>query len=227
MSLQRILFFLELLPGLIIGLTVHEAAHALSAKWLGDRNAERMGRISLNPFKHLSPLGTAALFFIGFGWAKPVMVNIYNFKRPKLYYFLSSIAGPISNLLLCAISLGILYLLPDRHVANDGSGLKGVIAHGNIYQQINYFFGIVPIVTRFLCGSIFFINAILAVVNLIPIPPLDGSKIWPCVIPKMKPTVSGKWSNIWLIVLLVVMFSGTLDKILGPIIGFLAGLLPK
>jgi hypothetical protein len=107
---------LFLLPGLIIGLTVHEAAHAISAKWLGDRNAERMGRISLNPFKHLSPLGTVALFFIHFGWGKPVIVNLYNFKRPKLYYFLSSIAGPVSNLLLCAISLGILYLKQHRYI---------------------------------------------------------------------------------------------------------------
>src|SRR5512140_200166 len=113
MSLTAALF---LLPGLIIGLTVHEAAHALSAKWLGDRNPERMGRISLNPFKHLSPLGTLALFVVGFGWGKPVVVNLYNFKRPKLYYFLSSIAGPISNLLLCGLSLEILYLKPHRYI---------------------------------------------------------------------------------------------------------------
>ena len=189
-------FALLLLPGLIIGLTVHEAAHALSAKWLGDRNAERMGRISLNPFRHLSLLGTLALFVIGFGWAKPVIVNLYNIKRPKLYYFLSSIAGPISNLLLVAISLGILYLRPNKYIA-------------------------------FICLSVFLINAILAVVNLLPIPPLDGSKIWPCLIPKMKPTVSGKWSSIWLIVLLVVLFSGAMDKILGPTLGFLTQLLPK
>ena len=72
---------LLLLPGLIIGLTFHEAAHAITAKWLGDRTSERMGRISLNPFRHLSPLGTLALFFIGFGWGRPVIVNLYNFKK--------------------------------------------------------------------------------------------------------------------------------------------------
>jgi Zn-dependent protease len=193
MSLKYALF---LLPGLIIGLTVHEAAHALSAKWLGDRNAERMGRISLNPFKHLSLLGTLALFVIGFGWAKPVMVNLYNFKRPKLYYFLSSIAGPISNLLLVAISIGILDLRPPRYIAT-------------------------------VCASLFLMNTILAVVNLLPIPPLDGWKIWPCLIPKMRPTVSGKWSSIWLVVLLVVFFSGGLNKILDMTFEFLAQLLPK
>jgi Zn-dependent protease len=196
MNLQRLIFFLELLPGLIIGLTVHEAAHALSAKWLGDRNAERMGRVSLNPFKHLSPLGTAALFVIGFGWGKPVIVNLYNFERPKLYYFLSSIAGPISNLLLCAISLGVLYLRPPWYIV-------------------------------FLCKSIFYINAILAVVNLLPIPPLDGSKIWPCVIPRMKPTFTGKWSLIWLVAVFILLRSGVLDDFFRQIDGFLTGLLPK
>ena len=186
---------LFLLPGLIVGLTVHEAAHAITAKWLGDSSAERMGRVSLNPLRHLSPLGTVALFVVGFGWGKPVVVNVYNFKRPKFYYLLSSLAGPASNLILCAFSLGILYLRPHRIIV-------------------------------FVCTSIFFINAILAVINLLPIPPLDGSKIWPCIIPGMKPTVSGKWTRVWMVVLLVCLFSGVIDKILGPVLGFLTSLLP-
>jgi Zn-dependent protease len=192
MSWQRALF---LLPGLIIGLTIHEAAHAITAKWLGDRNPERMGRISLNPFRHLSPLGTLALFVLGFGWGKPVIVNLYNFKRPKLYYFLSSIAGPVSNLVLCAFSLGILYLRP-------------------------------PWTVKFICTSIFYINAILAVINLLPIPPLDGSKIWPCIIPGLKPTVSAKWTKVWMAVLLICLFTGVIDKILGPALDLLTSLLP-
>ena len=192
MDWQRALF---LLPGLIVGLTVHEAAHAITAKWLGDDTAERMGRVSLNPLRHLSPLGTLALFALGFGWGKPVVINIYNFDKPKLYYLLSSLAGPASNVLLCAVSLAILYLHP-------------------------------PWTIEFVCTSIFFINAILAVINLLPIPPLDGSKIWPCIIPGMKPTVSGKWAKIWLVVLLVFLFSGVIGKILGPVLVFLTSLLP-
>ena len=192
MDWQRALF---LLPGLIVGLTVHEAAHAITAKWLGDDTAERMGRVSLNPLRHLSPLGTLALFALGFGWGKPVVINIYNFEKPKLYYLLSSLAGPASNVLLCAVSLAILYLHP----------------HWTI---------------EFVCTSIFFINAILAVINLLPIPPLDGSKIWPCIIPGMKPTVSGKWAKIWLVVLLVILFSGVIGKILGPVLVFLTSLMP-
>ena len=187
---------LLLLPGLVIGLTVHEAAHAITAKWLGDRTAERMGRVSLNPFRHLSPLGTLALFFFGFGWGKPVIVNLYNFKRPKLYYLLSSLAGPAANVLLCGISLGILYLHPHPLIG-------------------------------FLCTSIFLINAILACINLLPIPPLDGSKIWPCLIPGMRPAVSGKWNMVWMAVLLVALWTGTISKILGPILEFLMGMLPN
>lgn len=192
MNLRIALLFL---PGLVVGLTIHEAAHAITAKWLGDRNPERMGRISLNPLRHLSPLGTVALFILGFGWGKPVEVNLYNFKRPKLYYFLSSIAGPVSNLILCGISLGILYLRPHPVV--------GII-----------------------CISIFFVNAILALINLLPIPPLDGSKIWPCIVPGMRPTVSEEWSKVWLLVLLVCLFTGVIDKILGPALGLLRSLLP-
>ena len=192
MNLKAALF---LLPGLVLGITVHEAAHAITAKWLGDRTAERMGRVSLNPLRHLSLLGTLVLFVLGFGWGKPVVINLYNFKRPKFYYLLSSLAGPASNVILCVLSLGILYL--------------------RVHWLIN-----------FVCMSIFFINAILAVINLLPIPPLDGSKIWPCIIPGMRPTVSGKWTMVWMVVLLVCLFSGVIDKILGPVLGFLTSLLP-
>lgn len=192
MSLWTALF---LLPGLIIGLTVHELSHAIVAKWLGDRNPERMGRISFNPFRHLSPLGTLSLFVLGFGWGRPVEVNLYNFKRPTLYYFLSSLAGPVSNLILCGFSLGVLYLRP-------------------------------PWVIEFICMSVFYINAILAVINLLPVPPLDGSKIWPCIIPGMRPTVSGKWAKVWVVVLVLCLFTGVIGKVLGPVLAFLKSLLP-
>ncbi|MHC4622925.1 MAG: site-2 protease family protein [Planctomycetota bacterium] len=192
MDLQRALIWL---PGLIVGLTIHEAAHAITAKWLGDNTPERMGRVSLNPLRHLSPLGTLALFAVGFGWGRPVVVNIDNFKKPKLYYLLSSLAGPASNLVLCILALGILYLRPHWAII-------------------------------YICMSIFFVNAILAVINLLPIPPLDGSKIWPCLIPGLKPTVSAQWTKVWMVVLLIFLFTGAIDRILGPVLGLLYSLLP-
>ena len=186
---------LFLLPGLITGITFHEAAHAITASWLGDKNAKRMGRVTLNPFKHLSPLGTIALFALGFGWGKPVEVNLYNFSKPKFHYLLSSLAGPVANLILAAIALAILYLHPH-------------------------------LIVELLAKSIFYINVILAVVNLLPIPPLDGSKIWPCIIPKMKITGSNNWTTLWFAVLLLAFWTGAINKILVPVLGFIKLLLP-
>jgi Zn-dependent protease len=193
MSLEAILYFL---PGFIVGLTVHEAAHAISAKWLGDRNAERMGRVSLNPFRHLSPLGTIALYFLNFGWGKPVIINLYNFKKPKLYYLLSSLAGPFANVLICFAGYGLLFVhMPEV--------LKDVIR------------------------SMIIINAVLAVINLVPIPPLDGSKIWPCLIPGLKPSFSGQFTYIWLAIVFLAISSGAIDRIILPVIRFIAQMLPK
>ncbi|MCF7974751.1 MAG: site-2 protease family protein [Phycisphaerae bacterium] len=185
--------YLYLLPGLIIGLTVHEAAHALSAKWLGDDVAWRQGRVTLNPLKHLSLFGTLALFVLHFGWGKPVEVNLYHFKSPKRDYLISSLAGPLSNILLSGLALSLLHLSwPDWF-------------------------------TAFLM-SLFMINAILALVNLIPIPPLDGSKIWPCIIPGMRPVIKNRMSQVWLVVLLVAMYTGGIGKILTPSMNFLKGI---
>lgn len=192
MTLKIALF---LLPGLIIGLTIHEASHALSAKLLGDKTASKMGRVSLNPFKHLSLLGTAVLFLLGFGWGKPVIVNLYNFKRPKLYYLLSSIAGPLSNLLLAAIALGLLYLKPHWILA-------------------------------FICYSTFVVNVLLAVINLVPVPPLDGSKIWPCLIPGLRPTVSAKWSMFWIVLLIIALKVHIIDIMIQFVFSLLTPLLP-
>lgn len=186
---------LFLLPGLIVGITFHEAAHAITASWLGDENAKRMGRVTLNPFKHLSSLGTITLFALGFGWGKPVEVNLYNFSKPKFYYLLSSLAGPVANLILATIALAILYLHPH-------------------------------FIVELLAKSIFYINVILAVVNLLPIPPLDGSKIWPCIIPKIKITGSSNWTTLWLAVLLIALWTGAINKILAPVLGFIKLLLP-
>ncbi len=185
---------LFLLPGLIIGLTVHEAAHAISAKWLGDDVAWRQGRVTLNPLKHLSLFGTLALFVLGFGWGKPVEVNLYHFKSPKRDYLISSLAGPVSNILLSILALGLLHLS-------------------------------LPAWLQQLMMSLFMINAILALVNLIPIPPLDGSKIWPCIIPGMRPVVKNRMSQVWLVVLIVAMYTGAIGKVLNPSMNFLANIM--
>lgn len=187
--------FIFFLPGLVIGLTLHECAHATTAAWLGDRYAASQGRVSLNPFRHLSFWGTLALFVLGFGWGKPVPVNLYNFRHPKRDFLLTSLAGPASNLLLCAVSLGLVYLNFPWWIDSQ-------------------------------LRMLFLINAMLAVFNLVPIPPLDGSRIWPCVIPGMKPVASGKWSLIWMIVLVYVLMSGKISGVIHPVLESAIRLLP-
>jgi Zn-dependent protease len=192
---ERISMMLMLLPGLIVGLTVHEAAHAFSAKLLGDTTAERLGRVSLNPLRHLTLWGTAALFLIGIGWGKPVPVNLNNFTKPKFHYLLTSLAGPASNLLLASVALGILHLRP-------------------------------PFLVEWICFSIFMINSMLAVFNLLPIPPLDGSKIWPCIIPGLSPAMSAGHSRMWMIVFIAAIYLGAIEKVMSPAFKFLFTLLP-
>ncbi|MBI9017159.1 MAG: site-2 protease family protein [Phycisphaerae bacterium] len=190
---------LPMLPGLIIGLTIHETAHAWMSYKLGDGLAQKRGRISLNPFAHLSLLGTLALFFIGFGWAKPVPINPFNYKHPKRDMLLTSLAGPFSNLLLASLTLGFFHVAPVE------------LFPAYIYQAL---------------VGLYLINLILAMLNLLPFPPLDGSQIWLSLIPGIKPTLKAKWQSLSTIVLIVFIWSDGFSRIISPLIGHLLGLLP-
>jgi len=136
------------LLGLVIGITVHEAAHATSAYWLGDDTAYRDGRVTLNPASHLDVLGSLMLLMAGFGWGKPTPVMPSKLRGGIFGPVAVALAGPISNLLIVAVC-GILFLIPTF----QGGYLAIVVA------------------------MTAFTNALLFIFNLIPIPPLDGSKI--------------------------------------------------
>ena len=191
MNLETAIF---LLPGLVIGLSLHEFAHAWSASLLGDDFSRRQGRVSLNPFRHLSILGTLAIFFLPMGWGKPVEVNLYNFKHPKRDYLITSLAGPLANIVIvvCCIALAQL----TRHDYSYGAAAQQYVALGHG-----------------LLMSIAMINAILATLNLLPIPPLDGSKIWPVLIPGLKPSFGSKGIWIFIIGIIFLMRSGHLDPV--------------
>ncbi len=211
---MKFLFFLSFFPGFLVALSVHEAAHALVSKWLGDGYAQKQGRISLNPMRHLSALGTLMLFVAGFGWGKPVPVNLYNYKHPKFYYLLSSLAGPASNILLCLLSLALIY------------GVNFVCQTEQGRTELSHACYMVYAIVWFFFYSLLYINVILAIVNLIPVPPLDGSKIWPCLIPKMRPTYSGKTMWLWIVILIVLMRGDTFGKVIDPVIEFVQGFMP-
>lgn len=150
---------------LLIAFTFHELAHAVTADQLGDDTPRRMGRLTLNPIAHLDPIGTIALLVAGFGWAKPVMVNPLNLRTdsPRVGMAIVAAAGPLSNVLMA-----VLGALPIR------LGLINLAVGGG---------GEVIPSLPFLLYQFVFINLILALFNLIPIPPLDGYKILTGILP--------------------------------------------
>ncbi|MSR67646.1 site-2 protease family protein [Candidatus Peribacteria bacterium] len=159
---------------ILIALTVHEWAHAFVADRLGDHTARDMGRLTLNPIAHLDPLGTLMFFLVHFGWGKPVPVDPRNFRNIRRDSALVSLAGPLSNLILTIIAFVLLLLIAPQimHVAASEELL---MTHG-VGERLQAFF------TQLLTNSLF-INLGLMAFNLLPIAPLDGSKILEAFIP--------------------------------------------
>ena len=152
-------FLIILVPVILFSLTIHEYAHALVAHRLGDDTAKNQGRLSLNPLVHLDLLGTLLLFIVHFGWAKPVPVDPRNFKNPKKDMLLVALAGPVSNILTAIVAAVVLKAVFENFASAGippGSG--------------------VDVAVRMLVWFIY-IGIVLAVFNMIPVPPLDGSRV--------------------------------------------------
>lgn len=150
-------------PVLLISLTIHELAHGFVAYKLGDNTAKNAGRLTLNPLKHLDPIGTIMFFVAKIGWAKPVPVDMRNFKKPKEHMVLVGIAGPVSNILIAFVFSIPMWIFAQLQFMGD----LGQV--GNIF--LTFF------------TYMYYVNLSLAVFNLIPIPPLDGSKIFFGILP--------------------------------------------
>jgi Zn-dependent protease len=152
------------MPAVLVGFTVHEFSHALVAVRLGDSTPRDQGRLTLNPISHIELIGLLMILLVGFGWAKPVQINPRNFKNPKNDEILVSLAGPFSNLLFgiaFALALKFLFTLAPQIFYTGGFGPV-------LFQILSYFV---------------WINLLLAIFNLFPIPPLDGSHILLSLIP--------------------------------------------
>lgn len=195
--------YLLLAPPILLALTIHECAHALAAFKLGDDTAKNAGRLTLNPLVHLDLIGTIMLFLIQLGWAKPVPVNPHNFRNPRTGMFWVALAGPASNLILAAV-LGIFFRQMDAAAA-EGAFLA--------YARIMLRYGI-------------FINLILAFFNLIPIPPLDGSKILFAFIPSQYDKFVFAFSRYGPYILLLIILVGqraevsVIWQLIGPPVRF-------
>lgn len=190
MSLGNLSELPFLIPGILIALTIHEYAHAWMADRLGDPTPRLRGRLSLNPIVHLDFLGTLLLLIARFGWAKPVEVNPRNFANWRQGMMLVAVAGPLANITL-AFVIGLVFRLQLL----DHRTLLGLVADVAIY-----------------------FNVVLAVFNLIPVPPLDGSRIVSNLLPAAQALAYDRLAAFGpLLLLLLIMLPGSyLGTILGP-----------
>ena len=181
----------------LVAIIPHEMAHGYAAYLCGDETAKNDGRLSLNPLHHLDPIGTICLIFFKFGWAKPVMINPNNFRDRKKGTFFVSIAGVLTNFIFAIISVIIM-----KHI------------------RLNDF-----VFELFM--NIFWFNIVLGVFNLIPIPPLDGSKLLFSFLPPKYEYYLIKYEKYGYILLLLLIMTDNLDKILIPMVNFMINLIGK
>ncbi len=192
--LDRLLF----LPGILLGISIHEFAHGYAAYKMGDNTAQMQGRLTLNPLKHLDPMGFMCLLLFGFGWAKPVMINSRNFKNPRKDDAIVSLAGPAAN--FSVAFLFMLFLkLADMFLP---------------YTSLN------QIIFEVLLSTVH-INLVLMVFNLLPIPPLDGHHILGSIGgAKVWNFYYKYYDHLRFLMLLLIVFRG-IGRIIGPVINLL------
>ena len=186
-------------PPFLFALTFHELAHGYTAWKLGDPTAKEEGRLTMNPLKHLDPFGVLAFIIMKIGWAKPVPVNPQYFRNPRQGMLLTALAGPAANLVLAIISAVLV---------------KALIAVFGSPQLMNNFIMPIYIMARY---SVW-INVMLAVFNILPIPPLDGSKVLMGVLPPDKAAGYARLEPYGFILLLILFYLGIIGKVILPII---------
>lgn len=192
------------IPVFLFALTIHEVSHGYVASLCGDQTARMQGRLTMNPLKHLDPLGTLAIFLIHFGWAKPVPVDPRNFRNPHRDMMLVSLAGPLANLATMVVSLLVLIVLVSL-----GPAIPVFVAE--------------PLMAMFYLSC--WINFILAIFNMIPIPPLDGSKVLMGLLPPRYAQQLARLDGAGFILIMILAFTGVFGKLINFIQRLIFGML--
>jgi Zn-dependent protease len=202
---------LMLVPGRV-AITFHEVAQGFVAEKFGDPTARMLGRLSLNPLKHLDIVGTIALMVFGFGWAKPVPVNFGNLRKPKRDMVWVALAGPGANLLLALVSAVLL---------------RGLLLLGSVTSEVQIE-AASPILNPVLLMAYFslYINVLLGVFNLLPIPPFDGGRVMVGLLPARQ----GEWLSRFepfgfIIILLLIFYTPVWPVLIQPVVNFLVAVL--
>lgn len=185
--MEYVIELLLTVPVLILSFTLHELSHGLAAYFMGDKTAKYSGRLSLNPLKHIDWFGFLLLLVAHIGWAKPVPVNMYSFKDPKKGMAITAFAGPLMNIILSFVSLLLLVL-------------------GTLYNWNGY------VLTAFNL-SVYY-NAVLAMFNLLPIPPLDGSKVLFAFLPDRYYFKLMTYEHYGMIIILLLSFTNMTSRII-------------
>lgn len=188
------------LPGIIIGITFHEAAHGYVSHWLGDPTPKNQGRLSLNPLSHIDPMGFIALLLVGFGWGKPVMIDPRYYKNPKRDELLVSLAGVTTNLIIAIIFAVIQILLIEAGIA---------YSLGSTWNMLNL-----------MIQYVVFVNLVLMCFNLLPIPPLDGFSVITQLFDLRRYDWYYKLYSNGFFILIALVFIGALDGFLDKSVTF-------
>ena len=202
----------EILAVLVIILLIlpfHEWAHAFTASCLGDKGIKARGRLSLNPLSHIDPIGALMLLLVGFGWAKPVPVDPRYFKRPKVGMAITALMGPVANVVAALGGFLVLNGLKTFALSSvyTDSG-KIVYENGELVRLLE------PTVLGYFLLFYIIVNLNLAVFNLIPIPPLDGSKIMFVFLPDKAVNFFYRYQQIFFILLFVLMWRGAFNGVM-------------
>ena len=197
----------------LIALTFHECAHGFAAYKLGDHTARNLGRLSLDPRKHLDPSGTICMLLFGFGWAKPVPVNSRYFKKPRRDMAITAVAGPIANLLLSFVAMLFYQIFFHIYVHSFSSAvLQGGGSFGaNILLFTTMFF-----------MYLHTLNLYLAIFNLIPIPPLDGSRLLFLFLPDRYYFALMKYERFIMLAMLVLLWTGIITLPISTVCGWIS-----